>query len=762
MKRSFIWIGLWSLIGFSTSALATDSSSWTSADIYGGQIWSLAMNPYDPNVLLAGGIKTLYKSTDGAATWQPTSINNGLVTGIAFAPSNSSVAYVCAPGPNGFMGIGKSVDAGETWTRIATPKQFNKIVCSPLSADTLYTCDRQINPAHIYKSTNGGINWETVFTLPQDFSVSRLAMAGANVIVTANLNTDQDGAVFCWDETSGKWWEFTALVSEAMDRPVYSLAVDPDNSDKVYAGGRKYFFKSTDRGVSWTAVDVSTSLNTNSCRTVMLTVVSGNTLLACNAINLYRSTDAGENWALLGPVDPAFGGPMGELCDPVNDGTHVYLGDSNGYGIYKSTDGGTTFHEANTNIRGVRFLFLARSSIETHVVYAGSDVDFYRSYDSGQTWTRLIGLGGLRAGVGDMIVPPGAANAVMAYQQVKGSPQSAITRSDDYGDTWQSVYMLPSDAGGVLKFAYNPGNTTVVYAGVGGGIMSPRTNDGLYKSTDSGYSWSRIAFAGSVISNIAIDPGNTLTMYVGKGQFCQQKNAFTTGAYKTTDGGSTWTPMGVPADIISALVMDPDDAATVYIATISNGVFKSEDSGNTWVNIHTQWGISAFVIATTVEGEKALCFATDNGSIYVSADAGANWQLYTNGFDVINALCPGSLYAGTNTGLYKTELAISAVEPDPNATSTPNGTISNGPLVRAYPNPSRGQINFIFNLDVPKQAKLDIFNLQGERVAKLEDNLNDNSNVLIWNCRGVAPGIYIARIRLDGRAAAKLKVSVIK
>jgi photosystem II stability/assembly factor-like uncharacterized protein len=603
-----------SLIG--SFSFGADTASWTNVDIYGGQILSLAMNPLDHNVLFAASIQTLYKSTDGAATWQATDIS-GNVTGIAYSPADTEVVYVCG-GVSSMVGISKSLDGGATWARLPTPTALASIACDPADANIAYANDRQNNPAHVYKTTDGGNAWKVVYTLPQDFTISRLAMAADHIIVTAQKNFDGDGAIFYSANEGADWTEFTASYFGLANLPVYSLTVDPDNPRNVFAGGWSYIFRSLDGGATWSKVPVDTTGGMlQQMRVVMMADLGGNTLLAFKGTDFYKSLDSGATWVAAGTVDSTPGGPMsGGLCDPVGDSNTIYLADAMGYGMYKSTDG-VTFHNANTNIRGVRFLFLHHNSIEKNVFYAGSDVDFYRSKDSGSSWTRLLGLNGLRAGLGDMIVPPSNPASIIACQQVMGNIGEAIVRSDDYGDTWRLLSYLPVNSGGVLKFAFEPGNSAVAYAGVGSGIMSPRPNDGLYKSIDSGNTWQPIAFPGSVISFIAVDPQDTLTLYAGKGQFCHQKNDNTTGAYKSIDGGLNWTQMPVPKDIVTSLVIDPDDPAQLYIATISNGLFKSTDRGTTWTNINTQMQISAFVITKTVDDKKALCFAGGGGTIYI-------------------------------------------------------------------------------------------------------------------------------------------------
>ncbi len=728
--------------------------SWTNADIFGGQMWSLAMNPLDHNVLWAGGIQSLYKSTDGAATWQQVPNFSGLITGIAYSPANANVVYVCVNGATSMLGISKSLDGGATWAQLSTPVALEQIACDPANANVAYASDRQINPAHVYKTTNGGNTWSAVYTLPQDFAISRIAMAAEHIVVTAQKNYDGDGGIFCSANAGADWTEFSASYFGLASSPVYSLTVDPDNPLHVFAGGRSLIFKSMDGGATWSAVAVNATLGTQGMRTVMMADLGGNLLLAFNERNCYRSVDTGETWTLQGAIDSTVSGPINGLCDPVGDSSKIYLADANGYGIYKSTNG-VTFHDANTNIRGVRFLFLYHNPIEKNVFYAGSDVDFYRSKDSGSSWTRLLGLNGLRAGLGDMIVPPSNAASVIACQQVMGNMAEAIVRSDDYGETWRLLSSLPVNSGGVLKFAFESGNSAVVYAGVGSGISSPRPNDGLYKSIDSGNTWQPIAFPGSVISFIAVDPQDTLTLYAGKGQFCQQKSDNTTGAYKSIDGGLNWTQMPVPKDIVTSLVIDPDDPAQIYIATMSNGLFHSADRGTTWTNINTQVQIPAFVITTTVDNKKALCFADGYGTIHISVDGGSTWQVYSNGFNAVNALCAGSLYAATSTGLYKTKITL------------PSGVaLAQAPVapetVRAYCNPGRDQINFVFNLGAPTRVEIAVFNLLGKQVAALSDNLAGNGVALVWNCRGASRGVYLASVNVGGKHTVKLRMAILQ
>lgn len=420
---------------------------------------------------------------------------------------------------------------------------------------------------------------------------------------------------------------------------------------------------------------------TTGVRAVLLTVKNDGTLLAWNESRMYKSTDGGASFTLVGMS------AFGNVTDPVYDDTNGFLYgvDPGGRGIYKSTDS-ATFTAANTGINGVVFGFLRRNPIERNIFYAGSSADLYRSTDTGHTWAMLAGLGGIRTGMGDVIVHPSTSNVVFMTQS-SGNDQ-VICKSVDYGDNWSLLYTFPGNisVGLVLKLAFDPADPEIMYAGVGGGVMSPKSGDGLYKSVDGGQHWTQFAFPGSVISNVVLDPSDPQKMYVGKGTICNSKSASTTGAYRSVNGGATWEQMtGVPNDMISDLMIDTTAAGAIY-ATSSREVDRSTDSGTTWEKIASASGIydlHKFTISASTEGQKALFYSTGS-DIYMSIDDGETWTLFAYGFTGINLLFPGSLYAGTDSGLYKTDIKMTTVSQSAPSTMQRN-TSSGGSIVVDIP-----------------------------------------------------------------------------
>ena len=101
-------------------------------------------------------------------------------------------------------------------------------------------------------------------------------------------------------------------------------------------------------------------------------------------------------------------------------------------------------------------------------------------------------------------------------------------------------------------------------------------NGGVYKSTNSGGSWSAASTSLTVnwVSALAINPGTPATLYAG---------TYGGGVFKSTDGGGSWSAAntGLTNHWVNALVIDPTTPATLYAGT-NGGVYKSTNSGGNW------------------------------------------------------------------------------------------------------------------------------------------------------------------------------------
>src|SRR6056297_1328454 len=144
-------------------------------------------------------------------------------------------------------------------------------------------------------------------------------------------------------------------------------------------------------------------------------------------------------------------------------------------------------------------------------------------------------------------------------------------------------------SGRISDLAVNPENHSEYYVGVASG--------GLWKTTNQGTTFEPIFDNQPVFSIgcLAIDPNNPNILWVGTGENNSQRNlAYGDGVYKTTDGGKTFTNMGLKTSSqIGKIMIDPRNSNVVYVAAQGQawgpggerGLYKTTDGGKTWTRI---------------------------------------------------------------------------------------------------------------------------------------------------------------------------------
>jgi len=146
----------------------------------------------------------------------------------------------------------------------------------------------------------------------------------------------------------------------------------------------------------------------------------------------------------------------------------------------------------------------------------------------------------------------------------------------------------PAVTGGrIADIKVDPTNASVWYVAVGSG--------GVWKTTNAGTTWTPVfdEQPSYSIGTIAIDPTNPDIVWVGTGENVSGRHVgWGSGIYRTLDGGATWKHMGLDAtEHIGKILIRPGDGSTALVAAEGplwapggqRGVYKTADAGETWV-----------------------------------------------------------------------------------------------------------------------------------------------------------------------------------
>ena len=336
---------------------------------------------------------------------------------------------------------------------------------------------------------------------------------------------------------------------------------------------------------------------------------------------LYRSTDAGNTWSQVLPLN----GTSVFDIEFAPDGA-AYIGTQDS--VRRTTDGGISWSLLNLGIGLNDQVFdVALDPSNPLTVWAGiadasgaQPVNVMRSTDSGATWSNRTPPLAAPISCRGIAVDPGNSNTVIAvFGGDFGGGQ--VWTTTDGGDSW------------IDRSAGLPGNplNAVVYDGtrllVGGGLLFGSQFEGLYESLDLGVTWTPLhdgTWPILVVEDIAVDPSDAARIFVAIDGG---------GVNRTTDGGATWQ-IGIGGSQALAgrsLRFRPGNSQDLFLGTSSLAVFHSTNGGDTFVQ--SSEGISEldlFSIDANPVNPAGIAVAfqgQNNGGVLSSADAGTTWLL---------------------------------------------------------------------------------------------------------------------------------------
>jgi len=242
-------------------------------------------------------------------------------------------------------------------------------------------------------------------------------------------------------------------------------------------------------------------------------------------------------------------------------------------------------------------------------------------------------------------------------------------------------------------------------------------NGGVWKSIDAGRVWSPVFDGQSIasIGAISVAPSAPDTIYVGSGESSLRDSAgFGNGVYKSTDGGATWTHVGLEeTQHIGKIAIDPRNPSVVFVAAIGHlyapnaerGVFRSRDGGRSWQKVlfkNNDVGAVEVVIDPTnsnviyaglwnTRRPPWYTYAPTNGpggGIFKSTDGGDTWTQLANGLPAQGIGRTGIAVAPTNPR--RVYAVVDCLVPEPGAAPPPPTAAPAGGRGGVAPPPMQG------------------------------------------------------------------------
>jgi photosystem II stability/assembly factor-like uncharacterized protein len=184
--------------------------------------------------------------------------------------------------------------------------------------------------------------------------------------------------------------------------------------------------------------------------------------------------------------------------------------------------------------------------------------------------------------------------------------------------TWAEIG--PSNVGGrTRQLVFEPGNPDVIYASAVAG--------GVWKSSNGGQSWRQLtdlAIPNIAVNSLAIDPRSPQTLYAGTGEgYFNIDGVRGAGIFKTTDGGATWSRIAATATAdfryVNDVLVSPRSSNWVYAAT-RTGVWRSTNGGNTWSQVLNAASVrGCFDLVVQPNGDEGFIFASCGTFTYGAA-----------------------------------------------------------------------------------------------------------------------------------------------
>jgi photosystem II stability/assembly factor-like uncharacterized protein len=335
---------------------------------------------------------------------------------------------------------------------------------------------------------------------------------------------------------------------------------------------------------------------------------------------------------------------MAFAIDPLSQST-LYAGTASG--VFKSTDGGTSWNLASSGLGRMFVTYLAVDPQSPATLYAGTDGGVFKSTTGAATWSEL------KLPVAER--PPMIAGKARRPALARGSTEKSQADAAAAKEPAAPPIVAPEAPGsssgvesaevGIVAALVLPSGSGTIFAG---------TARGVFKAADGDWAPSEGPLSDLYVSALAVDPGQPSTLYAATDG---------AGVFKSTDGGKSWVAIneGLANFFVTALALGAGPHSTALYAATDAGIFKTTTEGSAWVAVNsglTDLAVSA--LAVEPASDAVVYAGSKSGKIFKTTDGASNWTETGPGLarGTVRALTiprsvSATIYAGTENGVFK-------------------------------------------------------------------------------------------------------------
>ena len=638
-----------------------DGQLHTSAD--GGKTWRLLVNfnspqlvldqlmvdSQDSNILYTSGHRHkqaggFYKSTDGGATWKESKdLKNSSIHSMTQSEKSPNILMAGT-----IDGVWVSRDKGDNWKKISSgtmPINIDSMAIDPRNDDTIFAGTWW----RAYKSTDSGKNWRLIKNgMIDDSDVFAITIDPRD---PDHLVASACSGIYESNNNGERWQKLQGIPSQS--RRTRSIVQHPSIPGTIYAGTTEGFWMTNNGGKTWkltTQRDLeinSIGVHPNAPNRVFLGTNNYGVLVSNDGGKSFKPTNDNFTSRLTYSVTPDIQQPNRFYATTQNTAT-------GGGFVFISSDAGKTWNQAKSlDVSRVSPYAILQDKVSPNILYLGSNIGMFRSFDRGETWAQLTA--------------PKPAKPTRRARRGKAKPAPTPEL-----ETPGLVKVIEEK---VKVLAYTEDGKNGIFAG---------TDNGLYRSYDVAKGWEKLSLGEGINENVFVvhsSPNQPDTIWVGTA---------TSGVLVSHDNGTTWQqisgkntpPTNAP---ISSIMVDPQNSENIYVGT-SQTFYLSRDSGKSWTRRGGNLPLgnyTSILINPNNSDELFISSALQSdGGVFYSSDAGMNWdrldskelklpshRVWSMQFDPGN---PNRIIAGSHSsGVYIIERKQMAKETKPESEEKP-------------------------------------------------------------------------------------------